>query len=721
MRVLKWLLLLSLVLALILLWPGTEIPASYFSANPVQAVPKVRQGDLVQVDDFIGRTERPADPYAYPIPLGEVGPSTPLFSGPQQYPFYCAWQQMGIEPPLIDNDDGYGVAVLDEHGQLQGYSKDCLHPSRLLWYTLNSAGEVSSYQGGSLAADELLLRAELGTIQRHFYLLVMPVQLDEFPQRTGKTQWNGKLIYQFHGGVGIGFRQGELRIERLLRNRTAQLRQGYAVVSSSANRTSHTYHFLRAEEVARQVKQHFISLYGEPGMTIGIGGSGGGIAQYLLAQNAPGLLDAAIAQYSYPDMLSQVQYALDCDLLHNYYYFTAENKTFWQSWRHRQWVEGLSTVPDQQVRYRREISAIQLLSGMKPTPMEGATQCINAWFGLSSMVHNPHQGRLRPFVSDAVLKSTHWSYWEDLVDLYGRDEHGFAHSLWDNTGVQYGLQALRDGKLSPEQFIELNARIGSWLPAHQMQPEQARFLPFWDTPIWLSAFGRHNMAPLAATEAGIKVASRYRANREAMERAYRYGQLFIGKLSIPVLDLRHYLDPVLDMHHLQPSFMARERLAMHGNDHWQRIWVSHPDYTPEQQAFDAVVAWLREGQAPDSAADRCFAANGQVIAQGDDVWQQGGVCQQTYPVLSNSREQAGAPSHGLLLQCALKPVEQALAQGEYGQVDMTPWLHQLQQIFPDGVCDYQQSDLAYPADWAAASEADSNTRSSRWTTSSRPQ
>ena len=699
MRLLKWLLLLGLVLALILLWPRSEIPASFFEPHPVLAVPPEREGELLQVEDFIGRTPRPLDPYSYPIPLGEVGPSTPLFSGPKQYPFYCAWHQMGIEPPLVDNDQGYGVAIYADDGALQGYSKDCLHPSRLLWYRLSEDGTVAAYQGGPLADGELLLRAELGTIQRYFYLLVMPVTAGEFPLRTGQSQWNQQLIYQFHGGVGIGFRQGELRIERLLRNRADQLRQGFAVVSSSANRTSHSYHFLRAEEVARQLKQHFISLYGEPEMTIGIGGSGGGIAQYLLAQNALGLLDAAIAQYSYPDMLSQVLYALDCDLLHNYYYFHASDKSVWQDWQQRQLVEGLSTVPDQQVRFQREISAIQLLSGIKPTPMEGATQCINAWFGLSSVVHNPNQGRLRPFVAPTLLQSTHWSYWEDLVDIYGRDEHGFAHSLWDNVGVPYGLLALRAGQLSPGQFIELNARIGSWLPQHQMQPERALFLPIWDTPIWLSAFGRHNMAPLQMTEAGFKVAPRYRANRAAVERAYRYGQLFTGELSIPVLDLRHYLDPVLDMHHLQPSFMARERLAQRGNQAWQRIWVSHPDYTPESEAFAAVVDWVRRGEAPASASDRCFAADGQVIASGDDVWQPQGLCRQSYPVLSNSRQQAGAPSHGLLLQCALMPIEQALARGDFGAVDMTPWLRELSQIFPDGMCDYQQLDLAYPPDW----------------------
>ncbi len=701
MRLLKWLLLLALVLVLVFFWPRSEIPQSLFEPHPVLAIPPERAGSLLVVADFIGRTERPADPYPYPIPLGDVGPSTPLFSGPKQYPFYCGWHRMGIEPPLVDNEQGYGVAIYADDDTLLGYSKDCLHPSRLLWYRLGVDGSVLPYQGGDLAAGELLLRVELGTIQRYFYLVAMPVTAKEYPLRQGQTQWNQKLIYQFHGGVGIGFRQGDLRIERMVQRRSAQLRQGYAVISSSANRTSHSYHFLRAEEVARQLKQHFISLYGEPEMTIGIGGSGGGIAQYLLAQNAPGLLDAAIAQYSYPDMLSQVIYALDCDLLHNYYYFTAEDKAFWQPWQHRQWLEGLSTVPDQQVRHRNAISAAQLLAGLKPTPMQGATQCINAWFGLSSVVHNPRQGRLRPFVAPELLQQQHWSYWEDLVDIYGRDEHGFAHSLWDNVGVPYGLLALRAGQINPEQFIALNARIGSWLPQHRMQAERGRFIPRLDTPIWLSAFGRHNMTEPRVTDNGLAVAPRYRANREAIERAYRYGQLFIGELAIPVVDLRHYLDPVLDMHHLQPSFMARERLQQRGNDHWQRIWVSHPDYTPEREAFAAVVDWVRRGEAPASVSDRCFAGDGKVLAQGDDVWSASGACQQIYPALSNSRQQAGAPSHGLLLQCALIPVQQAIARGDFGRVDMTPWLAELKQIFPDGLCDYQQPDLGYPPDWHA--------------------
>jgi hypothetical protein len=41
-----------------------------------------------------------------------------------------------------------------------------------------------------------------------------------------------------------------------------------------------------------------------PYYTVGVGGSGGAIQQYVFGQNHPGLLDAAIPQYSYSDMIT---------------------------------------------------------------------------------------------------------------------------------------------------------------------------------------------------------------------------------------------------------------------------------------------------------------------------------------------------------------------------------------------------------------------------------
>ena len=38
--------------------------------------------------------------------------------------------------------------------------------------------------------------------------------------------------------------------------------------------------------------------------------------------------------------------------------------------------------------------------------------------------------------------------------------HGFAGLPLDNVGVQYGLDALEQGLITPEQFVDLNAKVG---------------------------------------------------------------------------------------------------------------------------------------------------------------------------------------------------------------------------------------------------------------------
>ena len=49
------------------------------------------------------------------------------------------------------------------------------------------------------------------------------------------------------------------------------------------------------------VKERFIETVGVPVHTIGSGGSGGAMAQYVIAQNYPGLLDGIIPSATFPD------------------------------------------------------------------------------------------------------------------------------------------------------------------------------------------------------------------------------------------------------------------------------------------------------------------------------------------------------------------------------------------------------------------------------------
>lgn len=696
LRILILSLLLLLLAALLLIQcSGTPGPR-WREPNPVQAIAPDQAGYGLAVTTHIRHSARPADPYPYPIPLGEPGPVMPLYSGGLRYPLYCDFSQQGLPPPLADNQQGYGIAITQQDNTV-GYSKDCLHPVSLQYFYVSAAGSISHYQQQPLMPGDILLRLELGTINRFFYYLLMPVLPEESTSRSSAKLWNGKLIYQFHGGVGIGYRQGHLRAERLISDRLAELQAGFAVASASINKTSYGYNFLLAEDTASRVKRQFISLYGQPLYTMGIGGSGGGIAQYLLLQNHPDLLDGGIALYSYPDMLSQTLYALDCDLLHNYYYFNAADKTRWQQISQRQLLEGLSVSAQHSLKFSQQVVLAQLGSGIRPTLPDGATQCHNAWLGLSSLIHNPTQGKLKRLTTDPLLAQVNWSYWGDMAGIFGKDEHGFGHSLWSNSGVQYGLSALIKGELDAQDFIALNAAIGSWRAQADMRAEQISYLPLVDVPLWHTAFGRQNIISRNNNE----TAPRFSANIAAIARAYRYGQLFLGMTEKPVLDLRHYLDPELDMHHLEPSFAARERLQKrNGHTANQLIWVSHPGYTPLTEAIALMDQWLTRQEKPMQASDRCFAADGSVIASGDHVWHRGELCAATYPPLSNSRRQAGAPEHGLMFSCALISVDQAIARGDYQPQDMRPFAAQLKAVFPDGVCDYTRPDQAMPEDLA---------------------
>ena len=103
------------------------------------------------------------------------------------------------------------------------------------------------------------------------------------------------------------------------------------------------------------------------------------------------------------------------------------------------------------------------------------------------------------------------------------------------------------------------------------------------------------------------------------------------------------------------------------------------------------------------ATDACFDRDGKLMHSGDGVWdgildsKQAGACTQAFPLYGTSRTVAGAPIHGALYRCALKSVDQAVADGSYAP--WTPSAEQvatLKQIFPTGVCDYGQADQARP-------------------------
>ena len=329
-------------------------------------------------------------------------------------------------------------------------------------------------------------------------------------------------------------------------------------------------------ETALMTKERFVERYGEPLYTVGIGGSGGAIQQYLYGQNHPGLLDGAIPTHSYPDMVTQTIHVGDCELLERYMDVTDAANPKWQNWENREWLEGLNTSATFPNPYR----------GGAP----GSTECINGWRGLTPLAMNPLFGtagagteRMDP----AVMAAVHWTHWEDVKNVYGVGPDGYARQTWDNVGVQYGLKALTDGNLTPAEFLHLNANVGSWKDPGDMVQEGPPFVPGGTLDPWSVRNQRTGPDP----------APRRTGSIAAMNAAYREGLYFDGDIDIPIIDWRPYLEEVLDMHNSHQSFASRQRMLDHdGRASNQVIWFSQLGGDQTLEAFRVMDEWILGGR-----------------------------------------------------------------------------------------------------------------------------
>jgi hypothetical protein len=199
-----------------------------------------------------------------------------------------------------------------------------------------------------------------------------------------------------------------------------------------------------------------------------------------------------------------------------------------------------------------------------------------------------------------------------------------------------------------------------------------------------------------------------------MKRAYESGHVFVGRIDIPIIDLRHYLEPVLDMHNTRQSFSARQRMiAANGHADNQAIWIGLYPHDPTPKAFEVIDEWMANlrahpglgvvGNKPAAAQDLCFGAGVATIAAGPGVWDgilndnPPGACTALFPPFSSSRMVAGGNIAGDVFKCRTIPVSAAIAAGFYAPAVMTAADQaRLEQIFPTGVCDYSLPDAGRP-------------------------
>jgi hypothetical protein len=356
----------------------------------------------------------------------------PVFSGPQQLPFFCETTAFGLAPasqPFCEAPSQVSYLYRTTAGAFAPLADPASRPADLAQATVD--GHQVPY----------LVRVERGVIDRAVYEIAALYDGQAPDPLRANASWNHRLVYTFGGGCNVGYHQGANTggvIDNLF------LSQGYAVASSSLNVLDNNCSPVISAEAAMMVKEHFIEAYGPVAHTIGWGGSGGAIQQYGIADNYPGILDGIIPQVSFPDPVTVGTPVGDCRLLNRY--FAANTGTFTAAQQTA--VSGFATFGSC-VSWDRFFAS-------RGNATEACPPAI------------PVQFLYNPVTNPGGIKCTTA---EQLVNQLGRDpQTGFARGYYDNVGVQYGLAALQAGAITAEQFVDLNARIGGYDVAGNTAP-----------------------------------------------------------------------------------------------------------------------------------------------------------------------------------------------------------------------------------------------------------
>ena len=565
----------------------------------------------------------------------------PILSGPHLQPFVCTAAAEGFGEPL---------------------DADCSTVTQIRYFYRNTAGsfaqisDVTAPYPDDLAWTEFrpgerlpfVVRLESGTRNRALYHIAV---LDD-PQRTyGEwddiRSWNQRLVFSFGGGCGTQYNQGSRTPESALD--ALVLGKGFAHVVSSFNVMGHQCNDALSAETLMMLKEHFIEQYGLPVWTLGNGASGGAIQQLLIAQNYPGLLDGLLPAMSFSDSFSVLPGVTDCRLLARYF----DSATTPWTETQQQSVEGFA--PGTCAAWERSYLDVIVAD----------TGC-----GIDeALVYHPTRN---PGGARCTLYDTN-------VASVGRDPAtDFARQALDNVGVQYGLQALLAGIISPAAFVDLNAGIGGY------------------------------------DRDGKPVSMRTTAQREGVALAYRTGRINSGAgslASIPILHHRPYTDLAGDIHDRVRDLQIRERLRnANGSAENQVIWLYSGAETGalvNALALDTMSQWLDALQAdateaplltrvararPAAAVDACWTPEGVRIDEALE-FASPGQCNALYPTHTTPRLAAGAPLADDVIVCALKSLQRTDYPVEFSGAEWAT----LEEVFAEGVCDYSQRGMAQEA------------------------
>jgi hypothetical protein len=562
--------------------------------------------------------------------------SGPLFSGPQQQPFFCETVQNGLGPAL-DEDCNAPTQVSYRYRTTSGAFAPLADPTR----RPADLAQTTTIDGVTV---DYVVRVEKGVIDRAVYEIAALYDPDAEPSPfTAEPGWNERLVYTFGGGCNVGYHQGTGNGGVVT---DFFLSRGYAVASSSLNVYDNNCSEVISAEVALMVKEHFVETYGAPRYTIGWGGSGGAIQQHLIGNNYPGILDGIVPGASFQDSIT-LGTVPDCRLFAAYFASPAGIAAGWTN-AQRAAASGYGTWTSCLFWHLAFASRTNALEACPPAV--------------------PVSARYHPVTNPGGIKCTSF---EQIATQLGRNPaNGFAWRPLDNVGLQYGLAAVQTGAITPEQFVSLNEHAGGFDVIGNVIPQRVAADPIGIVRGYET--GRVNTGGLGLASTPVIDARTY--------------------TDLPGGDIHTRVHSFVMRQRLQE---ANGTAA----NHVMLVANAAGSGAMSVEALTQMDAWLAAIEADDapgtaaektirnrpaSLTDACWAGATKIV----EAFSFGlaGECEALYPTFAETRMVAGSPLASDVFKCRLKPLDFA----DYAVAFTPAQQARLQATFPGGVCDWSK-------------------------------
>jgi len=373
----------------------------------------------------------------------------PVFSGPQVQPWTCA------NTNAIDKQCNAPATFAYEYrSSVDGgfHAYDPSKPPADLATTTTDNGQTVPF----------IIRVETGYQDRDQYQIAVLFQPGKpWTAWDPQPQFDHKLLITHGASCGIdrtsstapsttGDTVGVPGAPGLGSSPTTALGLGFAVMSTALDNAGHNCNIATQAESLVMAKEHLVEQYGTLRYSIGTGCSGGSLVQQQVANAYPGIYQGILPQCSFQDAWSNAQEISDYHLTRGYF----ENP--------QKWGTGIVWTPNQ-------------IAAVEGHPNHGNAIIFDTTYWTSLAV--PDDGcngvtAAQTYNAQTNPNGIRCTLADYMINVFGprpQDQwgpveqkigHGFAGLPVDNVGVEYGLNALKAGTITPAQFVDLNAKIG---------------------------------------------------------------------------------------------------------------------------------------------------------------------------------------------------------------------------------------------------------------------